>query len=68
MKIPEKHFHFLTFRTDPESVIWYKITAPFTNRDVYHLYKQLSKDDFELLGTSSDPVKLEYKVYEGKFG
>lgn len=67
MKIPEKYFHFLTFKATEESDTWYKIVGLFNDRSTYYLYKQIDDNDFELLGTSNSPTKLEDKVYEGKY-
>ena len=67
MKIPEKYFHFLTFKQSEDTDIWYKIVGLFNDRSTYYLYKQIDNNNFELLGTSNNPLKLEEKVYEGKF-
>ena len=68
MRIPEKYFHFLTFKRSEDIDTWYKIVGLFNDRSTYYLYKQIDNNNFELLGTSNNPLKLEEKVYEGKFG
>lgn len=64
MIIPKKHTHFLTFLHNGD---WYKITAQATDRSVYHLYKEVGKNNYEFLGTGNNPIKLEKKVKEGKY-
>lgn len=64
MIIPKKHIHYLTFL---HNGIWYKITANPNDRNVYSLYKPVSGTDYELLGTGNSPLKLEEKVYAGKY-
>ena len=45
---------------DEEDNLFY-ITADERDRSVYYLFKKLSDNDFEQLGTSSNPLKLEEK-------
>ena len=64
MIIPKKHFHYLTFL---HNGIWYKVTGLLTDRSIYHLYKEVGKNDFEFLGTGNNPTKLEDKVRYGRY-
>ena len=46
---------------------WYKITYKNNDISMYYLYRVLSDNDFEQLGTGNNPKKLEDKVYAGKY-
>ena len=48
---------------DEEDNLFY-ITADERDRSVYYLFKKISGNDFEQLGTSSNPLKLEEKVFK----
>ena len=63
-QIPAKHFHFVTITRNNDC---YKITAPWSDRSVYSLYKQKGPDDYKLLSTSNNPLKLEQKIDSGAY-
>ena len=47
---------------DEEDNVFY-ITSNERDRSVYYLFKKISDNDFKQLGTSSNPLKLEEKVF-----
>jgi len=63
MIIPKKHIVYVTFS---HNNVLYKITANENDRSVYHLYKSISNNEYEFMGTSNNPLKLEDKVREGR--
>ena len=48
---------------DEQNNLFY-ITADERDRSTYYLFKKISDNDFEQLGTSSNPLKLEEKVFK----
>ena len=62
MIIPKKHKVWVVMKDENEQV--YKITADEKDRSVYYLFKQLSENDYQQVATSSDPTKLEKKVFK----
>ena len=64
MKLSKKETSILTFK---HIDTWYKITYKNNDISIYYLYKVISDNDFEPLGTGNSPKKLEDKVYAGKY-
>ena len=60
MKLPKKSVKLLHFKHEET---WYQITQ---DGDKYNLYRCEDKNDYTHLGVGNSPVKLEYKVYDGK--
>ena len=60
MKLPKNEKVYLTLVNDKEI---YVITSNPINREVYFLYKELHKDDYDKVASSNDPLKLEQKVF-----
>lgn len=64
MKLPSKHVVWLTLKYDDAT---YVISAPEHDRSVYTLYKEIKQGDYEVVGTSNNPLVLENKLYSGKY-
>jgi hypothetical protein len=62
MKLPKKARKLLYFKHND---MWYQITE---EGDKFYLYRCESEKDYTQLGSGNSPVKLEYKVYDGKLG
>lgn len=60
MIIPKKHKIWVVMKDEEDNLFY--ITADERDRSVYYLFKKISDNDFEQLGTSSNPLKLEEKV------
>lgn len=60
MIIPKKHKIWVVMKDEEDNLFY--ITANERDRSVYYLFKKISDNDFEQLGTSSNPLKLEEKV------
>lgn len=61
MKLPKNCTEVLLFRHND---CWYQIVE---DRDKFILFKKNGENDYTQLGTGSNPVKLEEKVYDGKY-
>ena len=62
MIIPKKHKIWVVMKDEEDNLFY--ITADERDRSVYYLFKKISGNDFEQLGTSSNPLKLEEKVFK----
>ena len=62
MIIPKKHKIWVVMKDEEDNLFY--ITADERDRSVYYLFKKISDNDFEQLGTSSNPLKLEEKVFK----
>lgn len=61
MIIPKKHKIWVVMKDEEDNMFY--ITSDERDRSVYYLFKKISDNDFEQLGTSSNPLKLEEKVF-----
>lgn len=61
MIISKKHKIWVVMKDEEDNVFY--ITSNERDRSVYYLFKKISDNDFEQLGTSSNPLKLEEKVF-----
>lgn len=62
--LPSKHRLWVTLKYNEKE---YCITSPINDRSTYSLYEKLSEDKYQLLSTSNSPLKLEERVYTGKY-
>lgn len=62
MIIPKKHKIWVVMKDEEDNLFY--ITADERDRSVYYLFKKISGNDFKQLGTSSNPLKLEEKVFK----
>lgn len=60
MKLPKNEKVYLALMDVKEA---YVVTANPKNREVYFLYKKVREDDYERISSSSNPLKLEEKVF-----
>ena len=61
-KLPKNHKIWVTVKTEAEEE--YIISSHEIDRSKYFLYKKIGDNDFQQISTSSDPRKLEEKVFE----
>lgn len=59
-KLPKNHKIWVTIKTELEEYI---ISSHEIDRSKYFLYKKMGANDFEQISTSSDPQKLEEKIF-----
>ena len=60
MKLPKNEKIYLTLVNGKDA---YVVTSNSLNREIYLLYKEIRKDDYEKISSSNNPLKLEEKVF-----
>lgn len=60
MKLPKNEKIYLTLVNGKDV---YVITSNPVNREVYFLYREVQKGNYEKLSSSNNPLKLEKKVF-----